>query len=86
MTRIRRGSNTSFFAAFYFSPLELLPHLQAWACKGGNKDSNFKREKKNAAKKEALLPQINVRRIIFCQLKSNSARSIKNRHIFKILE
>ena len=30
------GSNTSVFAAFYFSPLELLPHLQARACEGGN--------------------------------------------------
>ena len=44
-TCIRRGSNTSFFSAFHFSPIELLPHLQARACEGGNKGSNLMREK-----------------------------------------
>ena len=31
VTLIRRCSNVSFFGAFYFSTLELLPHLQARA-------------------------------------------------------
>ena len=41
---IRRDSNFYFFVEIYCSQLELLPHLHAGACVGGNKGSNLWRE------------------------------------------
>ena len=51
-TPIRRGSNISFFGAFYSGQLVLQPRLQARVCEGGNKGVKI-----NDAKKETLLPQ-----------------------------